>query len=81
MPPDGTNEACPTSGEETPMLKKDVGAADLSDARSSSGGKNTQRRYRLPAKHAVKLLVFLDMFAVALVVPLLSSYFRDLNIR
>lgn len=30
---------------------------------------------------AVKLLLFVDMFSVALVVPLLSSYFRDLNIR
>ena len=35
----------------------------------------------VPIKDAVKVLVFLDMLSVALVIPLLSSYFRDLEIR
>lgn len=83
MPPDGMKDACPSPSEEEtmPMLTKDVGhaAVDL-----SSGGSTQQRRWRfkrLPVKHAVKLLVFIDMFAVAIVISLMTTYFKDLNIR
>lgn len=81
MPPDGSSDAClATSEEETdPMLKKkDVGdtAADLIV--------DAQQRWRyklLPVKDIIKLLVFIDMLAVAIVTSLMTTYFKDLNIR
>eukprot|EP00752_Nemacystus_decipiens_P002470 g2326.t1 len=54
---------------------------DLPPSSSSSRGNPSRSwRRRFEVKHVVKLLVLVDMFSVALVVPLLSSYFRDLNI-
>lgn len=42
---------------------------------------NCPLRDVLPMWCLVQVLLFVDMLSVALVVPLLSSYFRDLNIR
>lgn len=36
---------------------------------------------RWPVTTVIKALVMIDMLSVALLVPLLSSYFRDLDIR
>lgn len=54
---------------------------DGSPSPPGAGRNKLPRRRRLEAKDVVKVLVLVDMLSVALVVPLLSSYFRDLNIR
>lgn len=76
MPPDGGSDARVSGGvdQSRPKDKEAKSAADRP-------AKKTTITSRLPIKDAVKLLVFLDMLSVALVVPLLSAYFRDLNIR
>lgn len=54
---------------------------------SSSGGRESKQRSwttmrkRVPIVTVIKILVFVDMLSVALLVPLLSSYFKDLGIR
>lgn len=85
MPPEDGKDVCTSSeGSETTRLV-DAGFADQSSSRNDENGKSKKmsrlRVRRLPIKHVVKLLVFLDMLSVALVIPLLSSYFRDLSIR
>lgn len=94
MPPDGKSDtACPTTSEEDetmPMLQKDVSSSDAAaaaDLTSSSTQQQQQRtiwrfkRFPLPVKHAIKVLVFVDMFAVAIVLSMMTTYFKDLNIR
>lgn len=76
MPPEGATEAfAADEGDKAPLMGVDeVERVDQAMRRSTN-------KRRVPIKDAVKLLVFLDMLSVALVVPLLSSYFRDLDIR
>lgn len=85
MPPDGTSDACPTTSEEDetrPMLQQVVGdaAADLSRCPTQQKLLGF-KRLSLPVKHAIKVLVFIDMFAVAIVLSMMTTYFKDLNIR
>lgn len=79
MPPEEKIDVCPAAeGETTPML----GITHAEDLEPLLPERKQQPRWcRLETKHVVKLLVLVDMFSVALVVPLLSSYFRDLSIR
>ncbi|CAN0070555.1 unnamed protein product [Scytosiphon promiscuus] len=74
MPPDDGNGACIVSEEETPMLKDPV---KLSTPVEFKAG---YTRRLLPIKDAVKLLLLIDFVSVATIMPLLSSYFKDLNI-
>ncbi|CAM9784635.1 unnamed protein product [Ectocarpus sp. 6 AP-2014] len=70
MPPDSTSDACAPSEEEVSMLK-------------GVGMEGPRKPSSLSAIHitdVVKVLLFVDMLSVALVVPLLPSYFKDLNI-
>lgn len=76
MPPEGSSDAYPGQEETMPMLTEKA----KGDAQDRPSHKQP-RWHPLEAKHVVKLLVLVDMFSVALVVPLLSSYFRDLSIR
>ncbi|CAM9471175.1 unnamed protein product [Ectocarpus fasciculatus] len=70
MPPDSRSDASAPSEEEVPLLK----GVDVEGPRKpfSIGA--------IHIKDVVKVLLFVDMLSVALVVPLLSSYFRDLSI-
>lgn len=86
-PEGGKSDVCAsTAEEETAKLLGATDASHESDPEfkdTMSCPPNGARRSRtlLPIEDAVKLLVFLDMFSVSLVTSLLSSYFRDLNIR
>lgn len=88
MPPEGANEAyAPIEGEKMSLMEVDgteptdlvVGPEPAELEQHAKVGRSSSRL--VPIKDAVKVLVFLDMLSVALVIPLLSSYFRDLNIR
>lgn len=87
MPPEGVNGAyAPMEGEKVTLMEIDgAEATDLvvgpepTEQHAMMGGSLSKRL--VPIKDAVKVLVFLDMLSVALVIPLLSSYFRDLEIR
>lgn len=70
MPPDNGNGTCTLSEEDTPMLKDPIKL-------------HTPVEYKpwLPIKDAIKLLLLIDFFSVAVIMSLLSSYFKDLNIR
>lgn len=82
MPPEGATEACaPVEGDKAPLMGVDEAErVDLVVGPEKAMMPIPIKR-RVPIKDAVKVLVFLDMLSVALVVPLLSSYFRDLDIR
>lgn len=81
MPPEGATETCtPEEGDKVPLMGvNEAERVDLVLGPEQAMHRSVKRR--VPIKDAVKVLVFLDMLSVALVVPLLSSYFRDLNIR
>lgn len=57
--------------QEQPLLGNDGGVKT----------KATISRPSWPVTTVIKALVMIDMLSVALLVPLLSSYFRDLDIR
>lgn len=78
MPPEEGGDVC-SGEEETARLVTDSGDGDK--GKKASGKNKVGSWRRPPIKHAVQLLVFVDMLSVALVVPLLTSYFKDLNIR
>ncbi|CAM9872161.1 unnamed protein product, partial [Hapterophycus canaliculatus] len=73
MPPDDENGACILSEEETPLLKDPI-------TRSTPVEFKAGYSRRLPIKDAIKLLFLIDFVSVATIMPLLSSYFKDLNI-
>lgn len=77
MPPEGATEFfAADEGDKAPLM-----GVDEAERVDQAMPRSTTNKRRVPIKDAVKVLVFLDMLSVALVVPLLSSYFRDLNIR
>lgn len=78
MPPEEGSDVC-SGEEETARLV--TGSGDEDKGQKASGKNKVALWRRPPIKHAVQLLVFVDMLSVALVVPLLTSYFKDLNIR
>lgn len=82
MPPEGVTEVYAAGeGDKAPLMGVDEAeGVDLVVGPEQAMRPSIHNR-RVPIKDAVKVLVFLDMLSVALVVPLLSSYFRDLNIR
>lgn len=59
------------------------GAARLLSAKATTTEATPEKmtRRRLPITRIIQLLVFFDMLSVFLVIPLLPSYFGDLNIR
>ncbi|CAN0307900.1 unnamed protein product, partial [Ectocarpus sp. 12 AP-2014] len=71
MPPDSTtSDSFAPSEEEVSMLKGE----------GVEGSRKPSSLSAIHIKDVSKILLFVDMLSVALVVPLLSSYFRDLNI-
>jgi len=54
---------------------------DTTAAAAAAADEQSKKRRGLFVKDAVKLLVLVDMFSVALVVSLLPSYFKDLTDR
>lgn len=75
MPPEGVKGDSVTGTQERLTDKVDSGGSSRDDGQKKTSGS------RWPITSVIKLLVLGDMLSVALVVPLLSSYFRDLNIR
>lgn len=74
MPPDHRDGAAALSEEETPMLKSPVKLSTFVEYKAGSPG-------RLPVKDAIKLVLLIDFVSVATIIPLLSSYSKDLDIR
>lgn len=82
MPPEGVTEALAADeGDKAPLMGVDEAERVDLVVGPEQGMRRSIYNRPVPIKDAVKVLVFLDMLSVALVVPLLSSYFRDLNIR
>lgn len=87
MPPKGANGVCHAAEDSTKDVDDRISASETqrlitSDPNNTSEGMGGDvSKARRTTLSLIKVLVFLDMFSVFLVVPLLSAYFRDLNIR
>lgn len=82
MPPEGGSDVYSSEEETARLLADSSGGEDRGKKKATGKGKHVAPPWRrMPIKRAVQLLVFVDMLSVALVVPLLTAYFKDLNIR
>ncbi|CAM9991060.1 unnamed protein product, partial [Discosporangium mesarthrocarpum] len=75
MPPDEG-----VRSRHLPSVNCDDSKVEDNKAKANGDGGKGGRLLGLSTVNVVKLLVFIDMLSVAVMVPLLSSYFRDLNI-
>ncbi|CAM9725603.1 unnamed protein product, partial [Sphacelaria rigidula] len=68
-----------------PQLEEDTPAGNVMEAEQREQqplhDSNGVVETRWPVMTVIKILVMIDMLSVALLVPVLSSYFQDLGIR